>query len=194
MKKEIRKVVKKKEEVEKPNEEVSMLDLARREKETPIEVYSKPDGSGRKYTREVFRTWCMLPDTFRGAPERITALLGITDATTLELLGIATMKQFSEEFGCSIYTLTNWRKDIETSSDYFSEVKKIFKPLTKNIVASLYRKAIEEGDAQRFSIWMKIIEDWREQLGIEHSGDIGDGLSVEEKKALDNLLLKNTKP
>mgnify|MGYP001608886026 CR=1 FL=1 len=193
-KKATRKVAKKPKVVEKIEEEVSILDLARREHDAPIEVFSKPDGSGRQYTREVFKMWCVLPDTFKGAPERITQLLGITDPVTIELIEIATMKQFAEIFGCSIHSLTRWRREIETSNDYLNDVKRAFRPLTKNFMLSLYRKGLEEGDPQRFKVWMQIVEDWREQLGIEHSGDIGEGLTDEEKKAIDHLIAKNTAP
>jgi len=182
--------------VKEPEEELSIIGKAKLEKELDISVQKSQQAKGesRVATKEVFKMWCVLPDQFKGAPERITQLLGITDSITLELLNIATMQQFAEEFGVMPPTLSRWRKDIETSNEYMTDVKRVFKPLTRNLIAALYRKAMEEGDAQRFTAWMKIVEDWREQLGIEHSGDIGEGLTEEERKAIDHLIAKNTTP
>jgi hypothetical protein len=188
--------VKKKKEVPETREEISIIDKAKLEKELDISVQKaqQAKGESRMATKEVFKMWCVLPDQFKGAPERITSLLGITDSVTLELLAIPTMQAFATEFGVIPPTLSRWRRDIETGSDYMTDVKRVFKPLTRNLIAALYRKAMEEGDAQRFTAWMKIVEDWREQLGIEHSGDIGEGLTEEERKAIDHLIAKNTAP
>lgn len=173
-----------------PKEEPNLIERAMGEKDMPLTAYSRADG--KKYTRELFSLWCTLPDTFKGAPERITALLGITDEVTLKVLEISTMQQFASTFGVIPQTLSRWRREIETSSDYMDDVKRQMKPLTKNVMAALYRKLIEEGDGPRFTAWMKVVEGWREQLGIEHSGSVSDGLSDEEKKALDDLIKKNT--
>lgn len=186
--------VKKKKKVEVNFDETkSIIELAKLEEKAPPETYNKPDGSGRKYTRQVFALWCTLPDIFKGMPQRITELLGITDPVTLEVLAIKSMTDFAEIFKCSVNSLTRWRREVENDDNYFTEVKRQFKPLTRNLVAALYRKAIEEGDAQRFKVYMQIIEGWREQLGIDHSGSVVEGLTNEERGALDNLISKNTK-
>lgn len=185
-------VKKKEKKVEEHVEELSLIDRARGEKNMSLTAYSHPDG--KQYTRKAFEMWMTLPDQFKGAPERITALLGINDPVLLELLKYPTMQSFAEEFGVIPATLSRWRGEMESGGDFLNDVKKEMRKLTRNVIGSLYRKMLEDGDATRAMAWMKIVEDWREQLGIEHSGDIGDGLSVEEKKALDHLLLKNTKP
>lgn len=166
--------------------ELSILEEAKLEK-------NLGKGLGKPKTKEVFKMWLVLPDVFRGMPERITELLGISDKMTLALLSIKTMDAFAEEFSIHAPTLSLWRKELENNSEFFMSVKKEFRKLTKNLIAAMYRKAIEEGDAARFTAWMKIVEDWKEQFGMEHSGSVGDGLSPEEKKALDDLLAKNTK-
>lgn len=186
------KKVKKAKKVVEEQAELSLLDMARHEQKMPREIFAKPDGSGRKHTHEAFRIWCVLPDVFKGMPERITELLGITDPITLELLAIKNNAQFAETFGCGTHTLSRWRKEVEGGDDYAENVRKVFKPLTRNLVASLYRKAIEEGDAARFKIYMQVIEGWREQLGLEHSGEVELGLTPEERGAVDRLIEKNT--
>jgi len=187
-------LAKKKKKVPEALVEESIIVRAKREKEQSVSEAKRKEALGessRPLTKDIFKMWCVLPDTFKGAPERITELLGITDSVTMELLKIKTMQQFADEFGVIPQTLSRWRKEVETSNDYLTEVKRTFKPLTKNLMAALYRKGLKEGDAQRMLAYMKIVEDWREQLGIEHSGTVGEGLSPEEKAALDNLLKKN---
>lgn len=185
-----KKKVEKKAQEEKP--ELSVIDMARHEQKAPREIFAKPDGSGKQYTREAFKMWCVLPDIFKGAPERITSLLGVMDPVTIELLGIPTMTRFAEEFGCSVHTLTRWKREVEESDQYMDDVRRAMRPLTKNVMAALYRKMLEEGDGPRFTAWMKVVEGWREQLGVEHSGTVGDSLSPEERDALDKLIAKNT--
>ena len=137
--------------------------------------------------------WCVLPDVFKGATERIVSLLGYQDPIIIKLLETKTMTEFAATYGVAIGSLTRWKNEIETSDEYMADVRKSFKPLTKNVVAALYRKMLEEGDGPRFTAYFKVIEGWREQLGIEHSGNVGDGLEPEEREALDRLLEKNTK-
>jgi hypothetical protein len=162
---------------------LSIIDQAKAERNTP-------PGRKRIKQREVFKLWLSLPDQFKGAPERITALLGMTDPIALELLKIPTMIAFGAEFGIHPPTLSDWRREIEDHSDFLSDVKKEMRKTTRNILGALYRKTLEEGDAARVTAWMKIVEDWREQLGVQHSGEIST-LSDEKKAALDRLLEKN---
>lgn len=195
MKRKTTSLAKKNKKTVEPVVELTIIEHAKHEKEKSVTEAKRQQGKGessRPYAQEVFKMWCVLPDQFKGTPDRITTLPGITDSITLELLKISTMQQFAEEFGVHPPTLSRWRKDVETSNEYMTDVKRVFKPLTRNLIAALYRKAMEEGDAARFAVWMKIVEDWREQLGIEHSGDIGDGLTDEEKKTIDSLIAKNT--
>lgn len=193
MAKKIKKVKEKKPE---QSIEMTVLEQAKQEKKVSETTTAKSkQGAGltsRPIAKQVFKIWCLLPDIFKGAPDRITEMLGYQDQTTLELLKIKNMQAFATEFGLNPPTLSKWRGEIENDDSYIDEVKKAFKPLTKNVMASLYRKVLEEGDGPRVVAYMKIIEGWREQLGIEHTGTIGDGLTPEERKALDELLAKNT--
>ena len=182
----------KKKKKEKPpieNEDLSIIVRAKGEKNMSLTAYSRENG--KKYTHEAFRMWLILPDQFKGLPERMTELLGINDEDSLELLKIKTMQAFAQEFGVIPQTLSRWRKEIESNDDFLKGVKGEMRKLTKNVMAALYRKVLEEGDGTRVMAWMKIVEDWREQLGVEMSGHVGDGLTPEERKALDDLIAKN---
>lgn len=191
-----KKVVAKKRVVstEPKEEEISVIEHAKHEKEASKseQARSRAMGDGRKYTRQVFELWMTIPDQFKGAPERIVALLGITDSIMLELIRIPTMQAFADEFGVIPQTLSRWRGEMENDSDFLVDVKKQLRRTTRNVLGSLYRKVLEEGDAPRVMAWMKIVEDWREHLAIDPGTPVGDGLSVEEKMALDHLLEKNS--
>ncbi len=181
---------KKTEEVKDQAMPLNIIERAKGEKNLPKPQISNPHG-GKPYTKEVFKLWLSLPDIFKGSPERIVELLGIQDDISKELLKIKSMTEFASEFGVIPQTLSGWRKDIEDDVDFMPAVKREMRKLTKNIMGALYRKTLEEGDAARVTIWMKIIEDWREQLGVEHSGTIGDGLSDKERESLKKLIAKN---
>lgn len=177
----------------KAEEELTLIERAMREKDMSISEKKRSDanGDGRKHTHRLFNMWVTLPDQFKGMPERITSLLGITDEVTLEILKVTSMKQFAGEYGVNPASLSRWRHELERSDDYLPQVKDHMKKLTKNLMAAMYRKAMEEGDAPRFTAWMKIIEDWREQLGVQTDVRIHN-LSEEEKKKLDEIIKKNT--
>ncbi len=167
--------------------ELSIIEHAKHEKEMSRSDFANHDG--KKYTREVFKLWLVMPDNFKGAPERITQLLGISDDTTLELLNIKSMQQFALEFGVHPPTLSRWRKEFEDGDDFMLEVRRQMKTLTKNFMGALYRKGIEEGDAARFMAWMKVVEGWREQVGIVQETRIE--MSAERKAQLDQLIEEN---
>lgn len=178
---------------EQKKEELSIIEQAKQEKNLPDSEIKRGNGSGKggkPITREVFKIWLILPDQFKGTPERITSLLGITDEVALELLKISTMQAFAEEFGVIPQTLSRWRKEIEGDSKHGDDVKRHLRSLTKNFMGALYRKGIEEGDAARFMAWMKVIEGWREQLGIEVSDSTSE-LSAEDRAELDRLVERN---
>lgn len=163
---------------------LSLIEEAKKEKEQKRKGIPKPK------TKELFKLWLALPDTFKGLDKRVLEILGIIDDVTLEMLAIRTATQFASEFGVEGCTLTGWKKEIEDNSEFFLDVKRQFKKFTKNVVAATYRKALEEGDAQRLKIWMQIIEDWREQLGIEGNVKTTHTLTDEEKLAIAEVMKK----
>lgn len=173
--------------------ELSLIEKAKQEKNVSIDEHQRRNakGEGRKYTKEVFKIWLTLPDQFKGAPERITDLLGLSDPIAIELLSIKNMTAFAEVFGVIPPTLSRWRSDIETDSDFAKDVKMQLRKVTRNVLGAFYRQALAEGDAPRVKLWLQYVEDWREQLGVEHSGKIGDGLDDEERNKLKALIAKN---
>lgn len=188
-------VKKKKQEAEKPQNEateLTILDRAHQETKLDISVQKAQaaKGESRRYTKEVFRLWLSMPDQFKGAPDRIVSLLGLTDPIALELLKLPTMQAFADEFGVMRTTLSRWRGEVERDKDFALDVKKQLRTVTRNVLGALYRKALEEADAARIKIWLQYVEDWREHLGVEHTGYVST-LTDEEKRALDKVIEKH---
>lgn len=171
---------------------LSLWEQAKSEQQTaPI---GKGGDNARPIAHSLFKLWVILPDQFKGAPDRIVDMLGLRDETTRHVLALPTQTAFAQEFGLMQSTLSRWRHSIETSDSYMVDLKKEMRKLTHNVMGSLYRKLLEEGDGTRYTAWMKTIEDWREQLGVEHSGTVETNLAPEDRAAIDRLIAKHSKP
>lgn len=177
--------------VPEPKEEpvISLYDRAMREKEKG----HFGEGHPRTVAREAYQMWCMIPGTFLGMPDTLSEKMGLLeDEDHKFLLTIKTQTRFSEVFGVHPAHLIRWRNEFLKDNKDGLEMKRYFKKFTKNILSALYRTALAEGDASRIKLWLQYAEDWRETLGMEHSGSITDGLSDEERESLDKLRIKNT--
>ncbi|MFA6414739.1 MAG: hypothetical protein WC217_01075 [Candidatus Paceibacterota bacterium] len=166
----------------------TLVEKAKNDKESGAGV-----GRGNKMesTRAAFRAWLLKPRIFLGKGEHVLNLLGITDIETVELYSIRSQGEFSEKFGVGEPTLSHWKREMQNGND-FKDFKMDMRELTKNVVGTLYRTTLEHGDAPRVMAWMKIVEDWHERFGMEHSGEMDDGLTDEEKATIDRLIEKNT--
>lgn len=165
---------------------LSLFERIKAEKESWV------SGKPRPVAKEALRVWLSIPAIFLGAPEQVIAKLGIEEQDVIEIMKIGTQRQFAETVGVIEPQISEWKKELTKDHDSFVETKAFMKRLTKNVLGSLYRAALSEGDAPRAKLWMQIVESWREQMGIEHSGDVGGGLTDEERAALDKLIAKNT--
>jgi hypothetical protein len=165
----------------------TLVEKANKDKEVGAGV-----GRGNKMerTRAAFRAWLLKPRIFLGKGEHVLNLLGITDPETIELYKICSQTEFADKFGVGEPTLSHWKREMQNGND-FKDFKMDMRELTKNVVGALYRTTLEHGDAPRVLAWMKIVEDWHEQFGMEHSGEMNSGLTDEEKTAIDHLLKKN---
>lgn len=149
-------------------------------------------GKPRPIAKEAVRVWLSIPSIFLGAPEQVIAKLGIEDADVRAIMNVTTQGAMAQLLDVEEHRISEWKKELIKDHDSFAETKAFMKRLTKNVLGSLYRAALSEGDAPRAKLWMQIVESWREQMGIEHSGDVGGGLTDEERSALDKLIAKNT--
>ena len=180
---------KKQKPVKEDKGELSLIECAKREKE---EWGKGGRGIKREVTRELFKMWLSIPDTFRAMPEGVMDKMGIEDETIMELMKIKTQSEFGKEFGIGAQAQIDWKHEWAEKGE-FAATKTFFRKLTKNMIGAMYRKALIEGDAARAMAWMKIVEDWTEQFGVRHSGKVEYVLDEEERGELDRLLKVNGK-
>ena len=166
--------------------EFSLMQRIKLEKET------WKRGTARPVAKEALRVWLSIPSIFLGAPDNIISKLGIEEQDIIDIMKLQTQRQFAEAVGVIEPQISDWKRELMAETDSFALTKAFMKRLTKNVLGALYRAALTEGDAARAKLWMQITEGWREQMGVEHSGDVGGGLSNEERTALDKLIAKNT--
>lgn len=165
---------------------MSLMERIKWEKET----WKSPHP--RIVAKEALRVWLSIPAIFLGAPDQVISKLGIEERDVIDIMKVGTQRAFAELVGVQEQVVSEWKRELTKDHDSFAETKAFMKRLTKNVLGSLYRAALSEGDAPRAKLWMQIVESWREQMGIEHSGDVGGGLTDEERAALDKLIAKNT--
>ena len=98
---------------------------------------------------EKFRVWMALPHIFRGSDELMLDRLGIQDVEVRELLGIKTKVAFGEKFKVSPGTMTIWKNEILAKDYLYQDTKKWVKSVMSNVIGSVYKKSLVEGDANR---------------------------------------------
>jgi hypothetical protein len=115
--------------------------------------------------------WKSLPDILYGKDEKTLEALGITDEVTKELLKIKTQVQFKEKYKLHADTLTDWNKKI-VENDLLINPKEIFKKKVKNVLLSLYRNALINGNAGESKLFFQYVDDWEEKSKTTHIVDL----------------------
>jgi hypothetical protein len=90
----------------------------------------------------------------------------------MEEFGFTTLGEFAKRFKVNPGTLSEWLKEPEIQEQIKATWKRWGKERTPDVIMSLYKKAITEGNAAEAMTWMKIIEDWTEETHHKHSGEI----------------------
>ena len=132
---------------------------------------------------DTYALWKSLPALFKFPPpnkhgERPTPIefaeqMGIDDETILELITIPTQIAFATRFKVHPDTLSDWNKTLHVRSG-LDDMRKWAKHLSKNVLTSLYNKAVRKGDAFEVKLWFQLIENYEEKskVGLEAMGDI----------------------
>lgn len=106
----------------------------------------------------------------------ITEILGpatsemIKHEPIAEVLNIRTAKKFAEKYGINKNTLTYWNKKIEKEGLVEQNKREWGKHLTANLIGSLYKWAMREGDANRIKLWLQ----WFEGFADKSEMDLGE--------------------
>lgn len=93
-----------------------------------------------------FVEWCAIPDALK------------EPKTQKELALLINVEQG---------TLSDWKKRPEYYDLVRDEMRRWGKGKTQNIIGALYRKAVQEGNAQEAKLWFQFIEDWKEKTEQE---------------------------
>lgn len=147
-------------------------------------------GRPRELARMAYHIWLMSPVRFRGGTREELGRLGIRDEDTLEVLQCGSVGAFGEKYQVAHQALATWRKEFE-ATDEGKDIRAFFRPLIKEGLGALYQKLLENGDSERFKTIAAYTEGWVPTIGLQHSGEIGGGLTDEEQAELDRLLAKN---
>ncbi len=166
-------------------ESVSLMERVKRESK---EWGQGGRGKKRELAKMAFALWLSLPVRYRGAPDGVLTSLGLA-GDLFDLAKLGTQKDLGDALGVSHGTLAEWRKDIEESDDG-KDHRKLFRNLMREGLGALYRKLIENGDAERFKVFAQYVENWMPGMAVQHSGEISS-LDDEERAALDKLIAKN---
>jgi len=114
----------------------------------------------------VYLIWKSLPATWGREGERGLDLLGITDKSIRELLLIRTQTEFTQKFKVGIDCLTDWNKKIEDDESLYEERQRWGKNIMGNIIGSVYRKCLVEGDANRAKFLAQYFGEYIEKTEI----------------------------
>ena len=107
-------------------------------------------GSGKAAEKKLFVAFTALPRPLRKQE------FGYEDA-----------KEFAEANHVNPGTLSEWKKDSGFWEEVRTEWRKWGKDRTPNVIAGLYKKAVNEGNASEALAWMKIIEEWQEKSTVK---------------------------
>ena len=78
--------------------------------------------------------------------------------------------ELAVKFDVAPETLSRWKKHPLFWGLVQREFKEWAKDKTPNVMASLYNRALKEGNAAEVKLWMQIIEDWKEKSEQETKG------------------------
>lgn len=100
-----------------------------------------------------------------------------------EVFGFATGGAFADKYNLSIDTLTDWKK----KEGFWDRVKKArtkwVQEKVSEVLAALYRKAIEDGSASEVKLFLQYAGEFEETLRVE-GVPIGNDLTEEEKESV----------
>lgn len=135
----------------------------------PAKVFDR-DPKTLKYDEKymIYRMWRALPITMLRKMNRdeIYAKVGIDDPYILDLTDIHTQTQFAEIYDLSIDTLTDWNNRIRIENP-LDEARAWAQTMTKNLIFTLYSKAVRSGDPFQIELFFKVVNKWEEKMKVD---------------------------
>ncbi len=152
-------------------------------------------------TYEIYCAWKALPPFFkkppvaRGAKEALPVdeyleKAGIDDPFIVELSKLTTQKAFAEKYGVSEDTLSDWNKT-QGVRDSLVEIRGWSRHLSKNVLFSLYNRAMKDGSAFEVKLFFQLVEKWEEKARIEHDYKGVTEIQIIKKVVEDKFAIQN---
>ena len=115
----------------------------------------------------VYRMWRALPITMlrKLTRDQIYARVGIDDEYVLDLCEIKTQTEFGEIYDVHIDTLTDWNVRIRKENP-LDEARAWAQMLVKNLIFTLYSKAVRSGDPFQIELFFKAVNKWEEKAKV----------------------------
>ena len=105
-------------------------------------------------------------DGSRPTPREFAESMGIEDEDMLAMVDIKTQTMFAEKYGVDPKTLWAWKKKM-ASRNVLEDIRQWAQPLTRNVILSLYNKAIRGGLPDHYKLFLQAIPGWSEKIRID---------------------------
>lgn len=126
---------------------------------------------------KAFSLWLSLPSFMRRPPKAkdgtvptvrdFAEKMGFDDEEAIAFLEIKTMQEFAEKYNVHPNTLTAWKKAVR-KADPFSDIREWANDLNRNVIFSLYNKAIQGGLPEHYKLWFQVVAGWSEKVQHDH--------------------------
>lgn len=131
----------------------------------------------KKEEFEAFVLWCSIPVFLKRPPRdkktghtpevrEFCESLGIEDERVFELAELKNQNEFAARFDLSIDTLTDWKKLI-LERDLLGDLQTWAKPLSRNVLMSLYNNTLRGGLPEHYALWFKLAAGWSDKLNVD---------------------------
>jgi len=124
---------------------------------------------------QTYVMWRSLPGILKGKSISEMNALGIDDPITVELLTLKNQTEFATKYKVAQETLSDWNKKIEEDNLIKDSIGFWLKKLTPNVMISIYRQIMKQGNAAEVKLWLQFVEQWQEsqQMNV-HSQALED--------------------
>lgn len=118
------------------------------------------------YKREVFEVYLLWRSVqgFMGytKAQEVVRKMGTSSSEIGKIFSIQNQTEFSRVFKIENSTLTNWNKLIDRE-DLLKDMLEPMRRLTKNVIGSLYRNIMQNGNTEEVRLWLQFVEGWTYQ-------------------------------
>lgn len=151
-----------------PADAVVPFEIVKATSDLPIE---------KTFEFEMFALWYSIPTFLKNPmPHKKTGYkpdvrefceeMGIDDERVIELAMIPTMTEFCAAYNINKNTATEWKKLLH-ERDLYADLSEWTKPLTKNVMMSLYAACLRGGFPDHYKLWLQTVNGWSEKTQID---------------------------